>query len=346
MKVAVIGLGMASRPHIDALAELVPDVSLQGVFTRQAKRRDEVAAKTGVRSYASLDAIASDDSVDIVLIITPPDARIPLVETFAAAGKAILMEKPIERTLDAANRVVEICEAADVPLGIVFQHRFRQGAQRLAQLIENGELGTISTARVQLPWWRPQTYYDAPGRGTLAHDGGGVLITQAIHVLDYLLSIMPPVIAVQTMNATTPMHTMECEDFSVSGLQFSGGASASVVATTAGFPGRAETIEIDGTLGSAKLEAGELQVHWHDGREERMGEVSGTGGGADPMAFPCDWHRDLIADFSTSVAKGTAPRVTGRDALKVHRLLDAMQRSAQTGHRVSLSTTLGPMAFN
>ena len=337
MKVAVIGLGMASQPHIDALAALFPDVCLQGVFTRGAKRRDEVAAKTGVRSYASLEAIASDDSVDIVLINTPPDARIPLVETFSAAGKAILMEKPVERTLDAATRIVEICEAADVPLGIVFQHRFRKGAQRLAQLIAHGELGAVSTARVHLPWWRPQSYYDAPGRGTVAHDGGGVLITQAIHVLDYLLSIMPPVVAVQTMNSTTAIHAMECEDFSVSGLQFSGGASASVVATTAGFPGRAETIEIDGTLGSAKLEAGELQVHWHDGREERLGEVSGTGGGADPMAFPCDWHRDLIADFASAVANGSAPQVTGRDALKVHRLLDAMQHSAQTGHQVSLS---------
>ena len=111
----------------------------------------------------------------------------------------------------------------------------------------------------------------------------------------------------------------------------------SVVATTAGFPGRAEAIEIDGTLGSAKLEAGELQVHWHDGREEKLGEVSGTGGGADPMAFPCDWHRDLIADFASAVANGSAPQVTGRDALKVHRLLDAMQHSAQTGHQVSLS---------
>ena len=338
MKVAVIGLGIASKPHLDALAELSPQVSLQGVFARQAERRDAVASRLGVQSYKSLDAIASDDSVEAVLIITPPDARRELVESMAAAGKAILMEKPVERTLDAASGLVELCEAADVPLGIVFQHRFRKGAQHLARLIEIGSLGTVSAARVQLPWWRPQAYYDAPGRGTLAHDGGGVLITQAIHVLDYLLSIMPPVTAVQTMNTTTPIHTMEAEDFSVSGLQFSGGAMASVVATTAGFPGGLETIEIDGTLGSARLEAGELQVNWHDGHEECVGEVSGTGGGADPMAFPCDWHRDLIADFVQSVKNGTAPRVTGREALNVHRLLDAMQRSSQTGQRVTVES--------
>jgi predicted dehydrogenase len=340
MNVVLIGLGMASRPHLDALAELNPVVRLHGVFVRNTTRREEVASHYGVKSYSSLDAVASDKDVDFVLIVTPPNARHQLVQIFASAGKAILMEKPVERTLSAATELVEICEAAAVPLGIVFQHRFRRGARRLAQLVRSGSLGELACARVQLPWWRPQTYYDAEGRGSLAHDGGGVLMTQAIHVLDYLLSIMPPVIAVQTLNSTTAMHSMETEDFSVSGLQFAGGEVASVVATTAGFPGRAETIEIDGVLGSAKLEAGELQVTWQDGREESLGEASGSGGGADPMAFPCDWHRDLIADFAQALRKGKDPLVSGRDALDVHRLIDAMQHSAQTGQVVTIETKL------
>jgi len=338
MNVVIIGLGMASRPHLDALAELAPVHRLHGVFVRNAERREQVAGQYGVKAYTSLEAIAADTAVDIVLLVTPPDARREQVQIFASAGKAILMEKPVERTLAAATELVEICESAAVPLGIVFQHRFRQGAQRLAQLVKDGSLGSIACVRVQLPWWRSQTYYDAEGRGSLAHDGGGVLITQAIHVLDYLLSIMSPVAAVQTLNATTALHRMETEDFSVSGLQFSCGAVASIVATTAGFPGRAECLEIDGSLGSAKLEAGELSVHWHDGREQSLGEISGTGAGADPMAFPCDWHRDLIADFAQALSQGSEPAVSGRDALKVHRLLDAMQRSSQTGQRITMET--------
>ncbi len=336
MKVAVIGLGMAAKPHLDALALLTSDVHLTGVFARSPEHRNTMAQKLGVLSYASPTDIAADNNVDCVLLITPPDARLELVQMMANAGKAILMEKPVERTLAAATQIVEICEQADIPLGIVFQHRFRQGAQTLAEHIATGALGVITAARVQLPWWRPQSYYDSPGRGTLAHDGGGVLITQAIHVLDYLLSIMQPVTSVQTLMSTTALHDMECEDFSVSGLQFANGASGSVVATTAGFPGRAETIEIDGTLGSARLEAGELCVHWHDGRTESVGELSGTGGGADPMAFPCDWHRDLIADFASTLKAGVPPRITGREALKVHRLLDAMRQSSIAGQRINL----------
>lgn len=336
MKVAVIGLGMASKPHLDALALLTPGICLTGVYARSTEQRNNVAKQLGVLSYASPEAIAADKHVDCVLLITPPNARRTLVQMMAKAGKAILMEKPVERTLSAANQLVEICEEAGVPLGIVFQHRFRKGAQALAKLIQDDTLGDITAARVQLPWWRPQSYYYAPGRGTLAHDGGGVLITQAIHVLDYLLSIMPPVTSVQTLMSTTATHTMECEDFSVSGLQFNNGASGSVVATTASFPGRAETIEIDGTLGSARLEAGELHVHWHNGQAEHVGEVSGTGGGADPMAFPCDWHRDLIADFAAALKNAVPPRVTGREALKVHRLLHAMHQSSQAGQRINL----------
>ncbi len=336
MKVAVIGLGMASTPHLEALSLLAPDVRLTGVYARTRGQRDQVATQLGVVSYASPEAIAADDDVDAVLLITPPNARMPLVKTMARAGKAILMEKPVERTLSAATQIVEICEQAGVPLGIVFQHRFRQGAQRLAQLIKTDQLGDIVAVRVHVPWWRPQSYYDAPGRGTIEQDGGGVLMTQAIHVLDYMLSIMPTVISVQTLMATTALHAMECEDFSVSGLHFENGAIGSVVATTASFPGGAETIEIDGTSGSARLEAGELNVSWHDGSTQHVGELSGTGGGADPMAFPCDWHRDLIADFAATLKSGASPSVSGRKALEVHRLIDAMQQSSQTGQRITL----------
>ena len=69
---------------------------------------------------------------------------------------------------------------------------------------------------------------------------------------------------------------------------------------------------------------------WRDGRTETVGDVSGTGGGADPMAFPCDWHRDLIEDFATAIRDKRAPRISGREALRVHALIDALIRSGAT----------------
>jgi predicted dehydrogenase len=335
---AVIGLGMAAKPHLEALAQPDLPVRVTGIFNRGRARAEEMARRYGLSVFDSVEAIARDPATEGVILLTPPDSRTEAVETLANAGKHILMEKPVERTMEAAAALVRLCEARDVRLGIVFQHRFRAGARRLAEVMREGALGRIDLVRVEVPWWRDQAYYDAPGRGTYARDGGGVLISQAIHVLDLMLSLTGPAEWVQAMTATTRSHRMEAEDFAVGGVRFVSGATGSIVATTATFPGSAESIVIDGTEGTASLRAGELRVIWRDGREATLGEVSGTGGGADPMAFPCDWHRDLIVDFATAIAEDRAPAVTGREALRVHALIEAIVASSrQAGARVTVA---------
>ncbi|MEX0284669.1 MAG: Gfo/Idh/MocA family protein [Paracoccaceae bacterium] len=333
IKLAVIGLGMASKPHLAALKQLAPGVEVAGIYARSPERREEVSDSWGWPAFKSIEDIAASDA-DAAILITPPNARAEIVEELAKAGKAILMEKPVERDLQRATQLVELCEAADVPLGIVLQHRFRAGAEALRDLISSGRAGRLHVVRVALPWWRDQSYYDQPGRGTYDTDGGGVLLTQAIHLLDLMLSLTGPVSEVAALTGTTALHQMEAEDFATAGLRFANGAIGSLVATTAAYPGDAETLMLDCEHGSLRLTAGELVIHWRDGRTETVGEVTGTGGGSDPMDFPCDWHRDLIADFADALREDRAPRVTGRDALVAHRLIDAIERSAKSGSRL------------
>lgn len=335
-RLAVVGLGMASKPHLEALAELDGRVAVSGLFNRSRDKAEAAAARWGFPLFDSLAAIAADPGTDAVILVTPPNERAEAVALLAGAGKHILMEKPVERTLAAATAIVETCEARGVRLGIVFQHRFRAGALRLRALVEAGALGDLALVRATIPWWREQAYYDAPGRGTYARDGGGVLISQAIHVLDLMLSLTGPARAVQAMTATTRLHRMEAEDFAVAGIEFASGACGAVVATTATYPGEAESLVLDGTEAVARLEGGQLSVLWRDGRAESVGEASGTGGGADPMGFPCDWHRDLIEDFARAVAEDRAPAVTGRAALEVQALIEAITRSSGEGRRVRL----------
>lgn len=342
MKTALIGLGMVGSAYADALHRLAPGVVLGGVYARHEDSRaaflDKYADKlpVGCRSYGSVDEIAADDSLDFVILTTPPNARREIVKTLAAQGKPILMEKPVERTLAAATELCEICEAANVPLGIVLQHRVRPSAVKVADLIASGGLGELAAVEVNVPWWRPQGYYDDPGRGTYARDGGGVLISQAIHTLDLLLSLTGPVQDVTALVATTALHRMEAEDFVSAGLRFDCGAVGTVLATTAAFPGRAEAIDLHFTRASVRLESNTLGVHWHDGRDEAFGASAATGAGADPMAFSSDWHMAIIADFADAVATGRPPRVPGRAALPVHALIEAIELSGQEGRRVPL----------
>jgi predicted dehydrogenase len=330
VRVALIGLGMVADTYVDAIARL-DGVAIAAVHARSPASRAAFRARhrLGARDCASVDDIAQDGTVDFAILATPPDARVAILRTLAEAGKPILMEKPVERTLAAAENLVEICEFSRVSLGIMLQHRARPVVADLRRLLPG--LGAIHMVEVVVPWWRPQAYYDAPGRGSYARDGGGVLISQAIHTLDLMLTLTGPVAQVTALTATTGFHAMEAEDFVAAGLTFASGAVGSLTATTASFPGRGETIALHGAKGSARLDTNLLRVDWQDGRSQTFGAATTSGAGADPMAFTSDWHRAMIADFAAALAERRPPMVPGRAALGVHRLIAALEAAGRSG---------------
>jgi UDP-N-acetyl-2-amino-2-deoxyglucuronate dehydrogenase len=336
-RIAVIGLGMAVTPHAKSLIDLHDRAEVAYAFSRSEARRRAFAGRFDFPVTGDLEGIVADLSVDAVMILTPPNTHLELVERFAEAGKHVLLEKPLERSTKRARRLVEVAEAAGIKLGVVFQHRFREASEHVRKLLGEGDLGELAVVNVTSPWWRPQSYYDEPGRGTLARDGGGVLITQAIHTLDLTLSFAGPVAEVTAITGTSGLHRMETEDFAAAGLRLQNGAYGALMATTAAYPGFPERIELIGSRGTAALAAGVATVHYQDGRTERVGEEQGTGGGADPMAFPHDAHRALLADFLDAIERDRDPRITGREALCVHHFIDAALRASAEGRTVRVA---------
>lgn len=335
MRAALIGLGMVSHTYADAIRNS-KTVSLATVYARSSQSCAAFLNEwpdLGAVAAESITQIAASD-VDFVILATPPNARADIVAALAEAGKPILMEKPVERTLENATAIVKTCEAAAVPLGIVLQNRARPSVVDLRQIMPS--LGALRAVEVNVPWWRPQSYYDEPGRGSYSRDGGGVLISQSIHTLDLMLSLTGPVTEVTAMASTTDFHKMEAEDFVTAGLRFSCGAVGQFFATTASFPGRGETIVLHFKNGSAHLDAGLLRIDRQDGSSETIGKATSSGAGADPMAFTSDWHRAVIEDFADAVQQKRPPLVTGRDALGVHQLIAALEHSARTGSRAQV----------
>lgn len=337
MNIALIGLGMVADTHVAAIKDTAHPLTLCGVLGRDPARTATFAAKHSLPAYDSVEQLAQDDTVDFVILATPPDARTRLVQTLAAAGKPVLMEKPVERDLGAATHIVEIFEAANLPLGIVFQHRAREASVALRQVLDAGVLGTLATVELRVPWWRDQAYYDAPGRGTYQRDGGGVMISQAIHTLDLALWLLGPITAVQAMMRTTPLHQLEAEDWAGALLEWQNGAVGTLMATTAAAPGDAETITIHGTKASAHLGSGVLTLTHQNGTVETTGASASTGGGADPMAFTHAWHQSVIEDFAVALTHGRPPMAPARDALRTHMVIDAMQRASKSGTRTEVT---------
>jgi predicted dehydrogenase len=336
-RIALVGLGMAVAPHAKGLLDLAGEIEVVRAFSPSAARRQAFAARFPFPLCDRLETILEDPGIEAVAVLTPANTHAEIALRCAAAGKHVLMEKPLEIATDRAEALVAGCREAGVTLGVVLQHRFRPAGMRLAQILAEGRLGRIVGCSTTIRLWRPQDYYDEPGRGSFARDGGGVLISQGIHTLDLMLSLAGPVSAVTGFATTTPVHRMETEDMVCAALRFANGAIGTVEASTAAYPGFHEEILLTCERGTAQLRGGELLVQFHDGRQERVQVPSAAGGaGKDPMDFPHDFHRAVMADFAAALREGRPPRVTGEEALKVHRLIDALIETGRTGAMVEL----------
>jgi UDP-N-acetyl-2-amino-2-deoxyglucuronate dehydrogenase len=333
---AVVGAGQASAPHLQSLQDLAHEVELVRVVARTPDRLTALKLPAGASASTRLGDIVGDPTIQAVLVLTPPNTHLEIVERLARAGKHVLVEKPLDASQEKAQQLVETCEHSGVKLAVMLQHRMREASLALARLVRSGELGGLLSASASIRWWRPQSYYDEPGRGTLARDGGGVLMTQAIHTLDLLISLTGMPDRVMAMAMTSAVHRMECEDTVAAVLRYPNGAIGNIDATTAAFPGFSERIALNFEHGSATLEAGELRADMRDGRVIRAGEQQAGGSGANIMAFDHAFHRAVLQDFVAAIRDGRDPAVSGRSALQVQRLIAAIIASSGSGAAVSL----------
>jgi predicted dehydrogenase len=325
---AIVGLGPASQPHSKSLLDLSEQIEVCWAASRSPERVSAYRQQFPFRTTTDIEAAINDPAVDAVLVLTPPSSHLDVSQRCFAAGKHVLVEKPLELTLDRAERLVAAAGAAGRRLGVVLQHRFRPASLRLRQVLEEGRLGTVQAGFLSVPWWRPQSYYDEPGRGTLARDGGGVLLTQAIHSLDLFRSLVGVSGVIAADVRTTELHRMETEDYVAALLRLGNGAPGTLMTTTAAYPGHPERIEIIGTKGFASLVGGTLRLSLLDGEEEVVEAEGSTGSGASIMDFPHDAHRAVIADFIDALRSDRQPFVSGQQALESQRLVATVLSSA------------------
>lgn len=338
IKVALIGAGMIAKTHVRALSDLPALARLTHVISRNPDKARYLADfYDGPCPLFSSDvaAVAHDPDIPMAIVATPPSVRHEVIETLASTGTHILLEKPVGRNLREAQEIVEICERAGVSLGILFQHRLRAPSLAATELVAGGTLGALGLVEIEVPLWRDQSYYDELGRGTYERDGGGVMMTNAIHSIDLALSLTGPVTQVQAMTATSPLHQMEAEDFAVAGLRFENGAVGSFVASTAMFPHRTEVIRLHFENGSLRMDKNALEVSWRNGETETLG-THGPSHEANPLQGNHRWHQAVIEDFICAIRTGRKPLVTGREALQSHRLIDAIETSSKTGQPVTI----------
>jgi predicted dehydrogenase len=328
---------MAVTPHAKSLIDLHDRVEVIAAMSRSAVRRAQFAEDFPFPLTDHLDRLIEDKSISAVAVLTPPNTHLEIVRALVESGKHVLLEKPLDITTERAEALVAAGRQAGVKIGVVLQHRFRTAAERLAVILAKGCLGEIVNCSTRIPLWRTQDYYNEPGRGVKLRDGGGVLITQAIHTLDLMLSLAGPAEEVCGYAVTSAVHRMETEDLACAAVRYKNGAIGAIEATTASYPGGPALIDFIGTKGTASLAGTALHVQWQDGTREDVSEELSGGSGADPMAFPHHHHLAVWRDFLDALDENREPRVCAAEALKVHRLIDALLAAGASDGKIKVS---------
>jgi len=321
---SVIGLGNALQPHARGIVDLADRVRVVWAAASSEVRLKDVADRHGFPTTTDVTRAITDPAVDAVMILTPANAHLPIAEAAFAAGKHVLCEKPLEVSIERGERLITAGRNAKRRLGICLQHRFRLGSRRLHEVLAGGALGSIQAATLMVPWWRPQSYYDEPGRGVLARDGGGVLMTQAIHSLDLFRWLVGIDSVEAAQVCTTSLHRMETEDYASALVRLGNGAPGTIVGTVAAYPGSPEWLHLIGANGTARLDGGSLRLSFVDGREEILADTSGTGSGASVMAFSHEAHKAVLGDFLDAIEQDRDPAISGEEALATQRVIDAI----------------------
>src|SRR5258708_5532124 len=255
----IIGCGVIAPTHASAVAAL-PNARLVAVADAVPEKARSFAAEHGVAWDADPGALLARPDIDVVSVCVPSGRHADIGVEAARAGKHLVMEKPLEITVEAADRLLDAAASAGVQLTVISQHRFDPGPRRLRELVDQGRLGRLILGDAVVKWYRSQGYYDScDWRGTWAVDGGGALMNQGVHYVDLLCWIMGEVEEVTALCATQA-HIIEVEDVALALLRFRSGAVGVLQATTAAYPGLPERLEVSGTGGTVIVEAGEIRV--------------------------------------------------------------------------------------
>ena len=340
----IIGCGMISDFHSAAIAD-IKNGKLVAVSSRKAENSQRLVDRYSIQAYSDYNEMLNRDDIDIVCVCTPSGAHMEPAVAAAEAGKHVIIEKPLEITLERCDAIIESCEKANVRLCAIFNSRFSDASQLVKDTVSSGRLGQLTLGDAYVKWYRSQDYYDSGDwRGTMELDGGGALMNQSIHAIDFLQYVMGPVESIQAFTDTLAHKRIDVEDVAVAALRFKNGALGVVEGTTAVYPGSLKKFEFSGTKGTIVLEEEDIITWEFEEEEPEDAEIkqqftekkSGGGGASDPRAINHDNHRRQMINLIQSIENNIPHLVDGREGRKAVEIILAIYQSSKAGKTVHL----------
>lgn len=314
--IGIAGLGVISYQHAKSILD-TENAELVAASSRSEKNRAEFSSQFDVSLYAEYEEMLKRDDLHAVSICTPSGTHLEYGIKAAEAGKHLIVEKPIDVSVERGQKLIKCCERNGVKLAVIYQNRFSDSVRKLKDVVDSGKIGKPVMARGTVKWYRSREYYSESGwRGTLNLDGGGALINQSIHTVDLFQWILGEIDSVSGLKATLTHPGIEAEDNLVASLQFANGALGVFEASTSVIPEQPRTIEINGSKGTAVLKGDEFTLFLND-------EVVKENAPKNEADFSTKQFREIVR----AILKGEQPPVSGPDALKSLAVVEAIYES-------------------
>lgn len=321
LRFGVVGLGVHGTRYANHLsAGDVPGAALAAVCRRNAREGQAYADEKGVAFYSDYSQLLADDRVDAVVVTAPPEQHQPIAEAAAAAGKHVLVEKPMARTVAECRAIIDACSAAGVKLMVA--QTFRYNAMVIEMRRRVPDLGPI----VSMSLCQRQEPSKAAWHHSQAASGGGNLLENGVHLLDAVRWLT----GAEVLSAyceTSCLAGQETEDAFAAVLRLDTGCRCCVDGCKYS-ESRFAGIQVVGQAGQIIGSPSANSLLTVKGRE-----VTAIEPPAPIPGLPC-----ALDDFVKAIAEDTEPAITGADGLAVVAIVQACYRSAKEGRSVPVDT--------
>jgi predicted dehydrogenase len=355
MKFGFVGLGWAARSfHVPALRQ-IPSVEIVGAADSSPEQRASWERETSIPAFSGLDELLDRGRPDVVVIATPPDSHADLCLAALDAGAHVFCEKPFVSTVEDADRVLAAAERAGRQIAVNHEYREIPTYRAVREQIGREDVGRLVFCQIwQLmdvaPWDEPVAWRAAMPNRTLFEAG--------VHLVDLLVSFFG-----ETPHAVYARYSSGLEEgrsadaIHLVTLEFSENRLAQIVIDRLCKSGT-RYVEVRADCERASLRAshgGRALVQVGMKRAERPGVrvEFGTGGLA---WLERGFQRKTLARASRDAAvvatrrlterivaaleAGVEPPSSGREARDVLEVIEAAYRSAETGERVELNSSI------
>ncbi|MBO9401810.1 Gfo/Idh/MocA family oxidoreductase [Shimia sp. R9_3] len=342
-KIAVVGVGLVGRRHVDAIQSL-QNVSLTAVVD-QTPEGETYAAKIGAPYFSDLSQMLQTVSPNGVILATPTPLHIEQGLTCVAYGCPLLVEKPIAVDAASALKLVHAAEVSDVPLLVGHHRRHNPLIAAAKQAIDANKIGEIRGIQGSCWFYKPDGYFDvAPWR---KKKGAGPISVNLVHDIDLMRYLAGEIIQVHAY-AQPSLRGFDNEDVAAAVMTFQNGAIATISVsdsivspwswelTSGEYPIYPTTQEssylIGGSHGSISIPDLRLWSH-EEGQRDWWTPISATSlmtAASDPLV-------NQIAHFVKVARKEASPLVSGWEGLKTLQVIEAIQKSCTSGVSVTIA---------